>query len=125
LKAKIYNLETHYDERGWLAEILRVDRIEQKISQIYVSYSVKGIVRGGHYHKRKTEWFFVVLGEAEIHLKDLDTGEEDNLVITDKDRLLVEIPAGVFHTIKSKTELYLLVASSEVFNKDDSDTYID
>jgi len=115
----------HYDERGWLAEILRVDRVEQRISQIYVSYSVKDAVRGGHYHKRKTEWFFVISGEASFYLRDLDTGEEDNLVIIDKDHLLLEIPAGVFHTIKSKTELYLLVASSEVFNKDDPDTYVD
>jgi UDP-2-acetamido-2,6-beta-L-arabino-hexul-4-ose reductase len=115
----------HYDERGWLAEILRVDRIEQKISQIHVSYSVKNAVRGGHYHKRKTEWFFVISGEASIYLRDLDTGEENTLIMTGKDHVLLEIPAGVFHTINSKTELYLLVASSEVFNKDDPDTYID
>lgn len=125
MKVKTYKLEMHYDERGWLAEILRVDRIEQKISQIYVSYSLKDAVRGGHYHKCKTEWFFVIRGEASIYLRDLDTGEENNLIITDKDYILLEVPAGVLHTIKSKTELYLLVASNEVFNKDDPDTYND
>ncbi|MGC8979542.1 WxcM-like domain-containing protein [Caldisericum sp.] len=125
MKTKTYKLEIHYDERGWLAEILRVDRIEQKISQIYVSYSVKGIVRGGHYHKRKTEWFFVINGEASFYLRDLNTGEENDLQITAEDHMLVEIPPGVFHTIKSKTELYLVVASSEVFDKNDSDTYVD
>ena len=125
MKVKTYNLEMHYDKRGWLAEILRVDKIKENIAQIYVSFSEQNMVRGGHYHKHKTEWFFVVKGEAEIYLKELETGEDSKMLLSGNDNLLIEIPPLVFHRIQSITELYLIAISSEVFNKDDPDTFVD
>ena len=125
MKVKTYNLEMHYDERGWLAEIIRVDKIGEKIAQIYASYSREKMTRGGHYHKHKTEWFFVVKGEAEIYLKELDTGKESKILVNGDNHLLIEIPPLVFHRINSITELYLVTISSEVFNKNDPDTYVD
>jgi dTDP-4-dehydrorhamnose 3,5-epimerase-like enzyme len=125
MKVKIHKLEIHSDSRGWLAEIIRRDEIDKTIAQVYVSQSIPGIIRGGHYHKKKTEWFFVIKGNAKLTLKDLLSNEERVIYIKESDHILVEIPPMVFHKIESQTELYLLVISSEVFNRNEPDTYSD
>lgn len=125
MRIKIYNLKIHFDERGWLGEILRDDILGKKVAQVYISYSVKDAIRGGHYHKIKTEWFFVISGEAEIYLKDLDTNEENVLKISATNPILLEIPPRVVHKIKSQSELYLLVGTDRIFNEDEPDTYLD
>ncbi|MBP8646396.1 MAG: hypothetical protein KBH99_09780 [Syntrophobacteraceae bacterium] len=38
-----------------------------------------GFYRGGHYHKKKVEYFYVISGEILIRLMDMETGEKDNL----------------------------------------------
>jgi len=122
--AKIYDVIRHNDNRGWLAEILREDILKHKIAQIYISYSKKNSIRGGHYHKRKIEWFYVISGKARVFLRKFDETIEETFEISDEDQKVIEIPPFVYHRLKVLTEEMLLLAgSSEVYNKDDPDTF--
>lgn len=89
---EFYPLEVKRDERGWLAEVLRSRQLregEKEFTQIYVTTANPGKTKGKHYHKRKTEWFCVVAGEAVLHLKDMRTGEEDSVPMGEKNMVTV------------------------------------
>lgn len=51
------------DERGCLYQLCR-----NGWSQVNVSKSVKGVKRGGHYHKQTKEAFFIIEGEILLTL---------------------------------------------------------
>ncbi len=60
------------DERGYLRQLCR-----EGWKQVNVSYSKAGVFRGGHYHKRNREAFYIISGEIEIELKK---GEQEEKV---------------------------------------------
>ncbi len=59
----------------------------------------RGYVRGGHYHKRKTEYFYVISGACRIRFTDLETKEEDTLVAGPGD--MVSIAPGCAHVLEA------------------------
>ena len=48
-----------------------------------------GFYRGGHYHKRKTEKFYVVSGQLLIHLKDIETLETKIIEVNPGQRVTI------------------------------------
>jgi len=103
---KTKKLITHADERGWLFEILRRDDdIFIEFGQVYLSTVYPGVVKAWHCHAEQTDSFTVVSGMAKLVLADLrdespTKGEVNEYFIGDKNRLLVQIPPGVYHGIK-------------------------
>ena len=121
---KTYIINIHKDQRGWLAEILREDILKHKIAQVYISFSKKSSIRGGHYHKRKIEWFYAISGKAIVFLRKFDETIEETFEISDENQKVIEISPFVYHRLEILTEEMLLLAgSSEVYNKDDPDTF--
>lgn len=59
------------DDRGWLYQLCR-----DGWTQVNVSKSVKGVKRGGHYHKQTWEAFFIVDGKIRLRLEQGDQTEE-------------------------------------------------
>lgn len=79
-----------------------------------VLHRKKGSVSGNHYHKGETksknpEIFYLVSGEFELLVKNLETGEEETHTI--KENTKVEIPAGVFHKVTALTDITFLELS--------------
>ena len=120
-------LNVKKDERGWLAEIMRSGTLTDgaRMSQLFVTVGNPGKTKGKHYHRRKTEWFSVVSGEAKLYLRDTRTGEEKVVPMGEKNMVTVTIPPHVAHAITSdaNTPFYLIVVASEDFNSDDADTF--
>ena len=123
---QIMDLKKNSDERGWLIEVLRGDALVPKneFGQIFVSVAPPGKVRGNHYHHRKIEWFCVPTGTGLLFLKDLETGEEMNIVMGENDPKTVKITPGVVHAIKNTgdKDMVLLVYVNEQFDPTDPDT---
>jgi len=46
--------------------------------------------RGGHYHKKKTENFYVITGKLRLVLKDVETGEKEEIILTAGDKLTIK-----------------------------------
>jgi dTDP-4-dehydrorhamnose 3,5-epimerase len=120
-------LDVKKDERGWLAEIMRSGRLVDgtRMSQLFVTVGNPGKTKGKHFHRRKTEWFSVVNGSANLYLCDTRTGEERVVLMGEKNMVTVTIPPHVAHAIASdgNTPFYLIVVASEDFNPDDADTF--
>jgi len=99
-------LVTHADERGWLFEILRADdSLFLKFGQTYITAVYPGVVKAWHCHAKQTDHFTVVSGMAKLVLADLredspTRGEINEFLIGDQNRLLVQIPPGVYHGLK-------------------------
>jgi UDP-2-acetamido-2,6-beta-L-arabino-hexul-4-ose reductase len=124
MELKVFTVKKHVDHRGWLSEILREDLVKNKIAQIHVSVSKKGIFRGGHYHKRKVEWFSVINGKARFFFKNLQTGEEREVELSGEDLKVIEVPPFVYHKVKSLSQnMLFLVGVNEVYDDNDSDTF--
>lgn len=124
---QIDRLEVKRDERGWLAEILRSGKAAggARMSQLFVTVGNPGKTKGKHYHRRKTEWFSVVQGNATLYLRDIRTGEEKVIPMGERNMVTVAIPPHVAHAIAcdGETPFYLIVVSSEEFDPEDPDTF--
>lgn len=126
MKVDIKKIDVKRDERGWLAEVIKTEDVgNSPFGLIHITTAKAGYTKGGHFHKRKTEWFCVIKGEGELFLKDLKSNEEKNLKLREEDMSLVKIPPFIFHSIKNVGEgdMYLLAYVSEGFDPNDPDTY--
>lgn len=57
----------HSDERGTITQL-----IHNGYKQINVITSKKGTFRGGHYHKKNSEAFYIISGSLKVHVNDDD-----------------------------------------------------
>lgn len=122
----IRTLTVKSDERGILFEILRSEHVEHTgFGQILITTATPGMKKGGHYHKRKKEWYCVLKGHGLLTLRDLNTNESKSVELHGNIPSVVEMPIGIFHEIENigKEDLMLLVYISEEYNPNDPDTY--
>ena len=124
---KVIKLDVKKDARGSLVEVFKPEYIgeaEMK-GQFFVSTANPGLIKGQHYHTRKTEWFCVIRGSGELHLENMRTGEKQTVVMGESNMVTVEISPHFYHYLENvgQDELILLVYTSEPFNPEDSDTF--
>lgn len=122
---EITDLEKHEDERGVLVEFARTDKLKEGIKQVHTVTIFPGKERGGHYHLKTMEWFFLAKGEAELVLTNIETKEEETLVLKGDKPQLVSIFPKVSHRIKNIADdtAILLAVTSELYNKENPDSY--
>ena len=124
---EVFSLDIKRDDRGWLAEVLRSGQLTSgvQMSHIFMTVGNAGKTKGKHYHTRKTEWFSVVSGDAQLYLRDTRSGQEQVIAMGEKNMVTVTIPPHVAHAITSDgdTPFYLIVVVSEEFNPSDADTF--
>jgi len=103
---RIKELKTIADERGWLFEILRRDDdLFIEFGQVYLTAVYPGVVKAWHCHAEQTDSFTVVSGMVKLVVADLrdnspTRGEINEFFIGDQNRILVQIPPGVYHGLK-------------------------
>jgi len=59
----------------------------------------RGLWRGSHYHKTKTENFYIISGACRLRIVDLDTSEEETLDLREGD--LVTVSPGCAHRMEA------------------------
>lgn len=125
IKYEIKELEIHSDKRGWLVEMLKKNEIKNEIKQIYIATIKPGSVRGNHYHLKRTEWFFIATGKAELYLEDIKTKEKIRLKISSKRPKVVTIFPKVAHAVKNSSReiAYLVSAQNTIYNPKHPDTF--
>jgi mannose-6-phosphate isomerase-like protein (cupin superfamily) len=84
--------------------------------------SVKsGQERGHHYHERKIEHFYVLTGELELSLKDLEGFDNKRLLVKAGNRLAIS--PRVAHAFRSLTYSQVLEYSPEPYDPSDTHPY--
>jgi UDP-2-acetamido-2,6-beta-L-arabino-hexul-4-ose reductase len=121
---KTIKLKEYSDDRGSLVENTLED-VMKKSKHFFVSKTKPGVIRANHYHQRKSEWFYLIQGKCLLKVKDLDSGKIEELKISDKQNILVNMPKNFVHTFKNvgDNEMILLALVNEVHKQDDPDTH--
>lgn len=123
---EIKELIVHKDNRGWLAEIFRPEDVNETIKgQITVTTAHPGIAKGNHYHKRKWEWYCVIKGKMKLVLKDMETGNKEEIILSEDKLEILKIGPNIAHGFKNIGEdmLFVLMYIDSPFYPDDTDTF--
>ena len=116
-----YPVPMHGDARGVFVEMLKTP----DCGQFSFFTAHPGITRGGHYPHTKTEKFLVIKGEARFKFRQMQTGEEHELVTSGAKAEIVETVPGWTHDITNigSDEMVVMLWANEVFDRAKPDTY--
>ncbi|MEK7173348.1 MAG: hypothetical protein AAB740_05265 [Patescibacteria group bacterium] len=114
-------LEVKEDPRGRFVEIFKLPGL----GQISYSTTKPGITRGNHYHTRKQEKFCLIEGQAKICLRNRQTQETKEYLVSGDEPEIIEMIVGWTHNIKNvgEAEMKLLIFTNEIFDPQDPDTF--
>jgi len=99
---KKIKLNPFKDERGKLFNpIEQAELFLGNISNVHTFSCAPGAIRGNHYHEIRNEKFLVMKGEMLFVVKDPQTGEKQELKLSQEDDILIEIPPKVPHALKN------------------------
>lgn len=92
------------DERGWLAELFRMDELDDTVrpAMSYLSMTLPGVARGPHEHREQTDTFAFFDGAFRLYLwdsrADSPTYGHRQIETFGRDRpAIVTVPPGVVH----------------------------
>lgn len=125
------HLKVITDERGFLMEMLRCDdRLFEKFGQVYLTVCNPGYVKGWHYHKKQTDNFVVVKGNAKVVLFDMREDSRtkskiQEVFMGEKNPILLKIPPFVVHGITpmDNYQVYLINCPTLPYNYKHPDEY--
>lgn len=113
-------LEVKSDSRGSLVEAFKLPND----GQLFYVVCKPNEIRGNHYHLRKTEKFLVIYGEAEISVKDRDTGDVMKVKTNGNNPMVVTVVPNHTHCMTATEEGAIILAYvDELFDEDNPDTY--
>ena len=119
--ALAYPLTVHADERGSFYEMMHLGGA----GQISFNVTKPGITKGNHWHHTKNEKFHVISGNSCIRLRQIDSPEVIEYVVTGENPVVVDIPPGYTHSLTNVGERDLVTAiwANEEFDPLHPDTY--
>ena len=121
---EIYDLDPIDDKRGRFLKILKNENVDHSIfGEIYLVTILPNCSRGGHYHKKTTEWFFTIKGKGLLLLRN-QNGERKSIKIGEK-LFTVKVSPHVAHLIKNigNEPLILLAYADQPYCKENPDTF--
>ena len=128
---EIKKLKIIVDERGFLMEMLRCnDKIFEKFGQVYLTVCNPDYVKGWHYHKKQTDNFVVVKGNAKVVLYDMRKDSKtksqiQEIFLGENNPILLKIPPYVVHGMASidNEKVYLINCPTLPYNYGNPDEY--
>ena len=122
---------THVDERGWLAEMIHPawDGVGP-LEYAYVTTINPGYAKGWGFHKRHSDRYFLLMGEAELILYDVrpesaTSGQVTQVRLTETRRGLLLIPPFVWHATRNRGESEVVIVNfpTMAYDHDDPDKW--
>lgn len=125
-KLEIRRLERKVDSRGWLLKLLmrhHLENPESPFGEIYLTAATPGEVKGNHFHNDTIEWFCVIQGEGCLHAKDIETGEQYEVIMAADDPIIVRVPQKIAHAIENVGQdlMVLLAYADQPYDAADPD----
>ena len=122
----------HADERGSITEIFsrNWDWDHQPLDHLYMFTIRPGVSKGWGLHKKQEDRYFLISGDVQLVMYDVRPdsstyGRVMTLVMSEKNRRLITIPAFVWHADVNlgTTEAQLINMPTVAFNAEDPDKY--
>ena len=110
------NEGTVKDERGMLVQIVDGAVFAHLV---YLDFRVTDppAYRGGHYHEKKMEIFYVITGRIEVQLVDLDSGWKGEIIISPGDKLTLH--PRLAHRLRALEYAQVIEVAQEPYNRND------
>jgi dTDP-4-dehydrorhamnose 3,5-epimerase-like enzyme len=102
------------EERGVFVQI----SYQEEIRHLVLFEIRKGFSRGGHYHAKKEEIFYIVSGKIKTRLWDLDTQEREERVFEKGNRIRIQPRCG--HLFYALRDTVVVEYSPQVYEPGDS-----
>jgi len=117
------NLERRiFSEKGEMAQILnRTDEAFKNLVYWELDSARTGQERGHHYHERSTERFYVLTGELELSLKDIESLASKRLKVKAGNRVIIS--PRVAHAFRSLMYSQVLEYSPDPYDPTDTTPY--
>jgi len=105
----VRKLQRFNDERGWLAELFRLDELDEEFhpAMTYISSTRPGITRGPHEHVDQAD-LFCFIGPSNFKLRLWDNRADSTsyrcmmtLIVGEDEPTSVLIPKGVVHAYQN------------------------
>ena len=96
------------DERGSI-----FDLIEEQVGHVGLITSNKGAVRGKHYHKKSTQFTFLLSGKMEFFTKDLRNKDSKVKSVIMEPYDLIATPPNVAHAMRAIENCVFLDCTTE------------
>ena len=107
-KTIVYSIRPAYkDERGEILDILESDVRHTGM----VTFSRKGVVRGNHYHKKSTQYSYVLSGRIKLITLPIKGGKKREFML--RPGSFAKIPPKIIHVYKSLTKAAMLDMTTE------------
>ncbi|MBP0014397.1 MAG: cupin domain-containing protein [Roseofilum sp. SBFL] len=103
-----------HDKRGSFCGITQANWAEVNFIE-----TAANEVRGNHYHKETHELFFIISGEIDIEIKDINSGKCTNLSVSKGDIFIIE--PYELHTFRTKTTAQWINMLSQQLDLDNPD----
>lgn len=124
---EIASLSVHFDDRGYLFEIIHHYDMP-KFGQVYVvGDPVRGIIRAFHKHEILWDYFTIVKGSAKFVFaddrKDSKTYKQrETIILSEKTPKMIIVPPGVYHGWMSLEDSTTMISiASELYNQEKPD----
>lgn len=107
----------HSDNRGSFSELIK----SKEFGQVSLNAIKPGETKGGHYHFRKTERFFIIKGEVLAKLDGPNGSKDVRLTVGD----YIDVAPLVKHSFINvgQDDAYMIIYCDEAYSPDDTDTY--
>lgn len=98
-KIQIIQRQKLIDSRGWFLKVItgKEKNLPDFTGEIYLVSSTGGASRGGHYHKKATEWFTIFQGESILKLFDINTKEKFEIKVNNLKPITIVVPPYIAH----------------------------
>jgi len=108
------------DRRGAIFDIL-----DETIRHVGIIDSRPGSSRGNHYHKKATQWTYVISGKIRIYLRDAKDGKAKVKVVQLNEGEIIKLPPYTIHTIETvkKSKMLILTDVPRINNGYEYDTF--
>jgi len=89
------------DKRGAI-----FDLVEEKVSHVGLITFTKGAVRGNHYHKKSTQYTYILKGKIKFVVSDVHGKHKKSFILTEG--MVSHIPPQMTHAYKALTPAAML-----------------
>jgi len=100
---ELLSLDMHRDDRGWVSEVFRRDRVPgQDPCQWNATVSQPNVLRGMHVHARHRDYLVVLQGRMSVGLFDIRKGSPSYrrgtiVTLSGENLAALRVPVGVMH----------------------------
>ncbi|MAD12586.1 MAG: hypothetical protein CMC04_07695 [Flavobacteriaceae bacterium] len=123
---KLNKLNKLNDSRGSFIKIINGEEIKNPFAcEVYITTAKPGQSKGGHFHNRAHEWFYLIKGFVELTTVNVDSGEKEVLLIKENSDELIYMPPRIAHSFKNigKDDFILLAYTDVTYDPSDTIAY--